>query len=68
MPGIQCVSEVYTGQACSEQLTTSQQCTLSNGPKEQIMVNDSGQQQQIEHAIANFVNILCELLYESVQG
>ena len=60
MPGTQCLPEAYTGQSCLEQLTTSQTCNI--GPKEQVMVEVSGQQQQIERDFVIFLNVLCEII------
>ena len=65
-PGIQqCISEVYTGQSCMQQLATSQMCTL--GIKEPVMVNSNGQmqQQQIEQSIVTLMRLLCELTQDN---
>ena len=60
LSGAQCLSEAYTGQFCLKQLTTSQTCNI--GPNERVMVNVSGQQQQIERDFAIFLNVLCEVI------
>lgn len=62
VPGVQkCISEVYIGQSCMQELAMSQMCTL--GIKAQVMLNGIGllQQQQNEQNIVTLLRVLCEL-------